>query len=145
MAPKLFNRAVMSSEAEYLPGPEPRESRRRVPGSPDRDCPGRSPLKRTAIAVLCLTLAAMAAPASRAQLPPQWCHADGATAEQVIQACSPLIFAVQTPPVDRAAAFHRRGLAYARRGEHERAIADFDQALRINPREASYFNARGLS
>jgi tetratricopeptide (TPR) repeat protein len=32
-----------------------------------------------------------------------------------------------------AAAFSNRGNAYARKGQYDRAIQDYDQAIRINP------------
>ncbi len=36
-----------------------------------------------------------------------------------------------------------RGLIYARKGEYDRAIQDYDQAIRLNPNDAQAFNNRG--
>ena len=51
---------------------------------------------------------------------------------------------------DRAEAYGRRGLAYARRGEHDGTIADLDTALKLDPDVLSpdtyrVFRARGLA
>ena len=41
-------------------------------------------------------------------------------------------------------AFYNRGNAYADKGEHDRAIQDYDQAIRLNPTFALAFNNRGV-
>jgi lipoprotein NlpI len=42
-------------------------------------------------------------------------------------------------------AFNNRGLAYAKNGQYDRAIADYDQAIRLNPQDANAFNNRGVA
>ncbi|MDJ0596689.1 MAG: tetratricopeptide repeat-containing serine protease family protein [Pleurocapsa sp. MO_226.B13] len=44
----------------------------------------------------------------------------------------------------RAAFFHNRGVLYAEQGEGELALADYNQALKINPNLASTYNNRGI-
>ena len=39
--------------------------------------------------------------------------------------------------------YFNRGIAWSRKGEYDRAIADFDQALRLNPNDAAAYNHRG--
>ncbi|MDP3859806.1 MAG: tetratricopeptide repeat protein [Stagnimonas sp.] len=42
-----------------------------------------------------------------------------------------------------AVAFNQRGLAYRNKGELERAIHDFDEAIRLEPSTAEYYHNRG--
>jgi tetratricopeptide (TPR) repeat protein len=46
---------------------------------------------------------------------------------------------------DEAGAFNRRGIAYARKGDFDRAIADYDEALRIKPDYAEALKNRGIA
>ncbi|WP_439394981.1 tetratricopeptide repeat protein [Bradyrhizobium sp. PMVTL-01] len=41
--------------------------------------------------------------------------------------------------------YNNRGLAYRRKGENDRAIADYTEALRLNPKYAIAYNNRGLA
>ena len=41
--------------------------------------------------------------------------------------------------------YYHRGTAYYDKGEYDRAIADFDQALRLQPKSAATYNYRGLA
>jgi tetratricopeptide (TPR) repeat protein len=45
----------------------------------------------------------------------------------------------QQLPID----FYNRGLAYLLKDQYDRAIEDFDQAIRLNPNDALAFNNRG--
>ena len=45
----------------------------------------------------------------------------------------------------RHAAHYNRGISYARKGQYDRAIADYDQAIKINPRDAMVYYNRGLA
>ena len=40
-------------------------------------------------------------------------------------------------------AYVNRGIAYRRAGDVDRAIADYDEAIHLNPRAADAFNNRG--
>jgi len=46
---------------------------------------------------------------------------------------------------NRATAYTNRGLAYYDKGEVERAIADFDKAIALNPKDAIAYTNRGLA
>src|SRR3712207_4675746 len=43
----------------------------------------------------------------------------------------------------RAVAFNNRGVAYAAKGDLNRAITDFNEAIRLDPEDAYVFNNRG--
>jgi tetratricopeptide (TPR) repeat protein len=62
--------------------------------------------------------------------------------ERRIVACTAPIDAPDATPAVRAEAFFLRGLAYSRLGQYQRAIPDFDGAVRIAPRFASALNSR---
>ncbi len=57
----------------------------------------------------------------------------GQNADQRIAACTRLIGTEQLSSPDLANAFHQRGAAWAAKRDFDRAIADFDEALRANP------------
>ena len=44
-----------------------------------------------------------------------------------------------------AKAYVNRGVAYAREGQYDQAISDFNKALEINPRDANAYNNRGVA
>jgi tetratricopeptide (TPR) repeat protein len=61
----------------------------------------------------------------------------------IISACDALIDDDKTERVDRLRALLARGAAYQRRDDIDRAIADYDVALRLDPKLADIFNTRG--
>ena len=44
-----------------------------------------------------------------------------------------------------SAAFHNRGAGYANKGDYARAIQDFDQAIRLDPKNAYALLNRGIA
>jgi tetratricopeptide (TPR) repeat protein len=65
-------------------------------------------------------------------------------AQAAIRACSDVIAGGQADPRRLASAFDSRGSAYARLGEIDRAFADLDQAIRLNPGEMLAYYHRGV-
>src|SRR5690242_15224276 len=53
--------------------------------------------------------------------------------------------AIRACTAEIAAAFNKRGNAYRAKGDLERAIADYDEAIRLDPGDASAFVNRGLA
>ena len=50
----------------------------------------------------------------------------------------------QEPREKLATAFDNRGVAYRRKGEYDRALQDYEQAIRLNPSNAYAYNNRGI-
>jgi len=63
--------------------------------------------------------------------------------DRIIGDCGALIDHEKTAKADRLKALVARGGAYARKADVERAIADYDAAIRLEGDQADLFNARG--
>lgn len=72
------------------------------------------------------------------------CYGDG-TADQTIQGCDAVIRWARETPRDTGTAFYNRGLALAAKGQLDRAIDDYDNAIRLRPDLADAYNNRGLA
>ena len=70
---------------------------------------------------------------------------EGGTAEQVIAACSGVIADQQGDKHDIATAFKNRANAYDDKHNHELAIKDYSDAIRLDPQDAIVFNDRGTT
>jgi tetratricopeptide (TPR) repeat protein len=66
-----------------------------------------------------------------------------AVPDQIIATCSPVIDNEKTPASERLRAVLARAGAYIRKEQDDRAIADYDVALKLDPTLADIFNARG--
>lgn len=64
-------------------------------------------------------------------------------AERAVTLCTRLIASKKTDRDDRLRALVARGGALARAGQADRAIADYDDALRLDPKQPDVLNARG--
>jgi lipoprotein NlpI len=62
-----------------------------------------------------------------------------------IDACSRAITSGQYSGRDLARLYFTRGVAYRIKGQHDRAIQDFDQTIRLNPQNVQTFIDRGIS
>jgi lipoprotein NlpI len=99
-------------------------------------------LKRIAAIVLFAALPAVPAAGQSAD----WSLCAPAAApdwDRAIAACSRLVATRSLGSAERAAAHLNRGTAYLRKGEADRAIADLDAALKINPGDVVALNRRG--
>jgi tetratricopeptide (TPR) repeat protein len=70
---------------------------------------------------------------------------DGATVAQRIDACSAVIKGGRDKGEKLADAFNNRGVAYRLKGDIDRAIQDYTQAIKLNGKLASAFNNRGVA
>src|SRR5262245_27978729 len=68
-----------------------------------------------------------------------------ATPDQQISACTSVIQSGGRSPGDLAVVFRSRGGGHARQGQYDRAIADFNEALRLDPSDDRARYNRGLA
>jgi lipoprotein NlpI len=64
-------------------------------------------------------------------------------ADLAIAGCTRIIEDARQKPKARGVAFYNRGNAYVLKADHDKAIADFDEALKLEPKNASIYNNRG--
>jgi lipoprotein NlpI len=93
-----------------------------------------------------LTIILVFAPGGAVQVP-NWEEnrkrcADG-NPDLAIGGCTALIESGQETPIYQAIAFYNRGTAYGHKGEYDKAIADYDAALRLKPDDPAAFSNRG--
>src|SRR6516165_12165496 len=86
-------------------------------------------------------VAAPAAAASRAD----WDACKGDDPDRSIAACTRIIQGRGETAKDSAIARGYRGLAYQRKGDLDRAIADYDEAIRLDPKHAEAYYGRVLT
>jgi lipoprotein NlpI len=68
-----------------------------------------------------------------------------ARGDEAIAACTRVIQDRRTSRQSRADSYHNRGLAYGANGDLDRAIADYDEAIRLVPKDADAHFDRGLA
>ena len=64
--------------------------------------------------------------------------------DKEIAGCSAVLSRSRITNGDRAFALNNRGFAYDVKGDHDRAIADYNEAIRLKPDDAAVFNNRGF-
>ena len=65
--------------------------------------------------------------------------------DQAIAACTRVIRSGQLSPIDLAIVYDKRGNEWHGKREYNKAIVDYDEALRINPSYARAFYNRGVT
>jgi tetratricopeptide (TPR) repeat protein len=73
------------------------------------------------------------------------CSSDRADRDSTIEACTALLQSAKLNSADRADAFVSRGDTYAAKGQYDRAIQDYDEAIRLVPDDAAAFDNRGIA
>src|SRR5215475_14574047 len=103
------------------------------------------PMPRVAAKRFCsiLTGVLLAGASALAQTPQErgWCEGeDAVTVDQRIDGCSAVIKAARDKGDKLAEAFNNRGAGYRLKGDYDRAIADYNQAIKLKPSAEGYFN-----
>src|SRR5215467_3969259 len=88
--------------------------------------------------VCCLSSVAMAQSSEQQQA----CE-DHSDMDLVIRGCTALIDAGHESREHLAVVYNNRGYAWSRKGDATRAIADYDQAIRLDPQSILALNNRG--
>jgi tetratricopeptide (TPR) repeat protein len=102
---------------------------------------------RTLVAIAALLmLVALPAAAQEYEQHWRWCGGrEGATPDQSIRSCTIVIDARRENNVGMGSAWHNRGVAYEKKGQWAQAIAQYDQAIRLNPPNPLSLLARGYA
>ena len=85
---------------------------------------------------------------ANAQLSREWRSCTGnpdVDWDQQIRSCTALIQSVRETTHNRAIAYYNRGLAYRAKGDNDRAIADYSEAIRLRPKYMYAYFSRGLA
>jgi tetratricopeptide (TPR) repeat protein len=82
--------------------------------------------------------------AALAQSSTYWGQCLGRDVDAVIDGCTAVIRSGHEPLEKLATAFDNRGVAYRLKGEYDRALQDYEQALQLNPSNANAYNNRGI-
>ena len=73
------------------------------------------------------------------------CGSDTLSADAALAACTRLIASGRYFGAGLAIAFTNRGRAYEKKGDHDRAIADYSEAIRLDPKDARAVTSRGVA
>ena len=96
---------------------------------------------------LIVTAIVLAGAPALAQTPQEraWCEGeDAVSVDQRIDGCSAVIKAARDRGDKLAEIFNNRGIAYRLKGEYDRAIQDYSQAIKLNAKFAAAYNNRGV-
>ncbi len=100
------------------------------------------------IGAVCLVVVAATPALAQTKQQTEWCVNKGGAFSLDVQlkGCTALIQANVNPNAKRMAwAFNNRGNAYKIKGDYDRAIADYNEAIRLDPKMAQLYNNRGLA
>lgn len=96
------------------------------------------------VAYVASVLAGPTAAQSQQQI--DWCNGkDSVGPDRVISGCTAIIQSKEQNPNDLSTAFNNRGNAYYDKKDYDRAIADYNEALRLDPVFALAFYNRSCA
>jgi tetratricopeptide (TPR) repeat protein len=97
----------------------------------------------TTLLVTAHTAAAIAA--AKTASDPCYAPSSRYSPDDFIANCTTSIQSGQLSTADLATAYYNRGNAYDDKGDHDRAIADYDQSIRLNPQDAKPYYNRAIA
>jgi lipoprotein NlpI len=65
--------------------------------------------------------------------------------DEEIAACTHNITSGKSSGQELAVSYYNRGLAYNAKGDSDRAIADYNEAIRLDPKDAAAYNSRSIA
>src|SRR5260221_266652 len=93
-----------------------------------------------ALAIMALASAALGQSADQAL-----CAGTSGTADERIAACTRAITSGNLSRESLAAVFYNRGIEWNDRRGYDRAIAEYSEAIRLNPQYSDAYNSRGVA
>jgi tetratricopeptide (TPR) repeat protein len=98
------------------------------------------------LGVACVALVLVGPAAAETQQQIDWCNGKGSVgADLVISGCTAIIQTKGKSSKDLSTAFNNRGNAYYDKKDYDRAIADYSEALRLDPGFALAFYNRSCA
>jgi tetratricopeptide (TPR) repeat protein len=94
--------------------------------------------------VFAAAIAALLTTAAHAQLSESWLICEGNDSEQAIKSCTEIIESAQETPQRRAIAYFWRATAWRYRGNLQRAIADYTEVIRLDPKYLGAYGWRSV-
>jgi lipoprotein NlpI len=88
-----------------------------------------------AAAILCAALMIVSPAAAQQSQARTWCYGNSTDVE-TISGCTLVILSGRESQRNLASAYFNRGIAYKNKGDFDRAIADYTQAIQLNPKDA---------
>ena len=98
-------------------------------------------MRRFLLISACVVFASLSAPAIADDS--EDCSSDDT--DRMIRGCSAVVDSRHAMRQTLTIAYHRRGVAYARQKDYDRAIADYTKAIELEPRNPSAYNDRGIA
>src|SRR3954462_9889537 len=99
--------------------------------------------RRTCLAVVAVLVSAATAFAQNSRRW-DWCHGkNDASPDLIGSGCTAVIQSGKEDAKELAVAFYNRGTAFRIKSEFDRAIADYDQAIRLDPKAYDPYVDRG--
>jgi tetratricopeptide (TPR) repeat protein len=98
-----------------------------------------------AILLAAVLTSALLAPARAQTLEQQWAWCRDGYSERLIRSCTAVIRSGRQSRDELARAYFNRGRAWSDQGQYDRAMPDFDEAIRLDPDYPDAFNSRGVT
>ncbi|MEX1083986.1 MAG: tetratricopeptide repeat protein, partial [Xanthobacteraceae bacterium] len=102
-------------------------------------------MRRILLSICAMTIAAVAPARAQTQQQIDWCEGDEVPSDLSIGGCTAVIQSGKFTGKKLAVAFYNRGIAYYYKKEYDRAIEDYSQAIRLDPKYAAAFVNRGIA